>query len=695
MAKLSVSGKFIKEVSQNIPGTKFAIIELIKNSYEAHSSMVRIYISPEKITIQDNGKGMNLEEIDTLLTVSDSNKIFGQKVEGVLISGEKGLGFFSVFKFGNKVKVDTVKDLEGYSFELNMEEISSQKSLYNLDIPLKKITGSNIHNGTTITITEIYKDTFDVFKKTLEKDDELMRLINVIDSPDINVEITKSWDTKNIQPKDITKLDKAKIALALFDSKLMKKKDGKYFFELVRKGNKRPFCIDSKFNELFDNEDIKLNMDISVYSLKGISKKHLPDIYYDSVNNRLVPLIYINKCLFDNYTLYNSEINSSKSNKQVFRQQIGKISLILTRPDIISFNSDRTKMTESVNSILFQEFLNYFSSKMQIRLRSMLDEEVPNKPQVSNRTCYINQTPDLKHGDYDIKSIKHNGEKTSNVTTDSPGLWEIVYNNNDKLILDVVERPDPIIKQKISEFLVGTEYRFDDLFIFEDCEGTRKIKPLEFTVTPEDCRSMNHKLRTITFNRPCSNIFFKISIEDKVSNKKINGEYKGVSLFPISKRTSKVDIEDIMVHSLMQIDQNVKEDIYIFKNQLNDIYRDRKKYEYILISSLRTFVELMVNDIVEKLGEKQEKYLEKNFKTISDSKNIKDRFINKIQNDREKAGVLEIYNQAFEQGRYNSTISYLNLTTHGAGRIISLKQIEVDFPIINLLYTYLCFLNMP
>lgn len=70
------------------------------------------------------------------------------------------------------------------------------------------------------------------------------------------------------------------------------------------------------------------------------------------------------------------------------------------------------------------------------------------------------------------------------------------------------------------------------------------------------------------------------------------------------------------------------------------------------------------------------------------------RFINKIQNEREKAGVLEIYNQAFSQGRYDGTISYLNLTTHGAGRIISLKQIEIDFPIINLLYTYLCFLNL-
>lgn len=164
MAKLSVSGKFIKEVSQNIPGTKFAIIELIKNSYEAQSSSVRIYISPEKITIQDNGKGMNLEEIDTLLTVSDSNKIFGQEVGGVLISGEKGLGFFSVFKFGNKVKVDTAKDSKGYSFELDMKEISSQKSLYNLDIPVKKIDDIKIHSGTTITITEIYKETFDIFK---------------------------------------------------------------------------------------------------------------------------------------------------------------------------------------------------------------------------------------------------------------------------------------------------------------------------------------------------------------------------------------------------------------------------------------------------------------------------------------------------------------------------------------------------
>ena len=139
--------------------------------------------------------------------------------------------------------------------------------------------------------------------------------------------------------------------------------------------------------------------------------------------------------------------------------------------------------------------------------------------------------------------------------------------------------------------------------------------------------------------------------------------------------------------------QNVKPDLFEFRNQLNELYRKSNEYELVFISALRTFVELTINDIIEKLGMNNDKELQKNFKTISNTENIKTRFIDLIENDREKAGISTIYKQAITEGRYNSTVEYLNLTTHAAGRIISLKQIESDFPIINLIYTYLCFLT--
>ncbi|MBE9908983.1 ATP-binding protein [Enterococcus casseliflavus] len=693
MARLSVSGKIIEEVSHNIPGTKYAIIELIKNSYEARANSVVINVSPTKIVIVDDGKGMGSEEIDILLTVSDSNKTFGQEVEGRLISGEKGLGFFSAFKFGNVINVSTIKNGVKSTFELNMKQISYQKNLYHLDIPVIEAQVDDNEIGTIITISEMYEDTFSLFKESLDKDSDLVRLSNVIDDPEFNIEIKKSWSKENnkIYPK--SKLENAKTAIALFDSTTEKNSKNKYLFKIIRNDNEYMFPIHEKYNQLLDNESLSLKINIDVYNLQGLSRKNIPIIYHDSPRNRVIPIIYINNCLFDNYTMYNPEINAAKSNTDVFRQQTGKIDLLLRKPGIISFNSDRTQMTESLNSKLFQQFLDYFSSEMQISLRKVLVEEEEKKPKIFYRRCFVNEVPNLENESYNLISIFKNGTKQDSVSTNKLGEWQLIYSNGDKVNLSVVERPDPTIKQIKNEFIVAREYSFDELFSFRDCENGIKIKPLSFNVTPLDCRSLNQGNRTLTFNKPCERIVFKLSIEDKISHKILNAEYIGKSVFPTSPKNSSGNVPIEIIHPLMNIEQNVKPDLFEFRNQLNELYRKSNEYELVFISALRTFIELTINDIVEKLGMNNDKELQKNFKTISNIENIKTRFIDLIENDREKAGISTIYKQAITEGRYNSTVEYLNLTTHAAGRIISLKQIESDFPIINLIYTYLCFLT--
>ena len=105
--RLSVSGKIIKEISEKIPSTTYAIVELIKNSYEAMASNVEINVYDNMLEILDDGEGMDLDDIHALLIVSHSNKEYGVVKNGRIISGEKGLGFFSVFKFGSKITVQT------------------------------------------------------------------------------------------------------------------------------------------------------------------------------------------------------------------------------------------------------------------------------------------------------------------------------------------------------------------------------------------------------------------------------------------------------------------------------------------------------------------------------------------------------------------------------------------------------------
>lgn len=88
----------------------------------------------------------------------------------------------------------------------------------------------------------------------------------------------------------------------------------------------------------------------------------------------------------------------------------------------------------------------------------------------------------------------------------------------------------------------------------------------------------------------------------------------------------------------MEINQNINQDIIDFKNQLNELYRDGK-YEIVFISALRTFVELIVNDIVSKLRETQHEKLSENYKFINKKENIETKFLNVISNSKEKAGI--------------------------------------------------------
>lgn len=682
MVKLSVSGKIIEEISHNIPGTKYAIIELIKNSYEAGASFVTIDVSPQNIIITDNGKGMNSKEIETLLTVSSSNKIFGQEINGRLISGEKGLGFFSAFKFGNKINISTSKNGTNSIFQLNMREIAAQNNLYHFDIPITEHNIDSNQRGTVITISELYSETFSLFKETLDNEADFMRLLHVIEDSDFNITINKSWEKGLISAYSNKNLNKAKLATALFDSISMinfNNKENPYFFKLVRNCKEYTFPIDKKYEKLFKIENFSLRVHIDIFNLKGLSRKDISPIYHDLSRKRITPVIYINNCLFDNYTMYNPEINAAMTNTYVFRQQTGKIEIFLRSPGIISFNSDRTQMTESLNSKLFQQFLNYFSSEIQKSLRNILNKE-EGKAKESNHPSNVNGMLNLENNknasDSNYQNDVNSNESEKQKFTDT-----------------TVEKPDPIIRQIEKKFIVGREYSFDELFTFKDCEEGDKIRPLSFTVEPADCRSLNLSKERITFNKPCSKIIFEISIQDKISKKIISAEHIGQSVFPFSNESNESNLSVPVIHPLMEIEQNIKSDVIQFKNQLNDLYRNGPQYEIVFISALRTFVELLINDIVEKLGYTNHKELQENYKLINKNENIKEQFINKIKNDREKAGIETIYKQALKEGRYASTVQYLNLTTHAAGRIITLKQIESDFPIINLIYTYLCFVS--
>ncbi len=114
---------------QLIKNEKVALIELIKNSYDADANWVQIRLQnfmidgdentlikskDSCIEIEDDGIGMSFETIQTVwLNPATPNK-FVQKLggnnltkKGRIIQGEKGIGRFAVYKLGSTIELTT------------------------------------------------------------------------------------------------------------------------------------------------------------------------------------------------------------------------------------------------------------------------------------------------------------------------------------------------------------------------------------------------------------------------------------------------------------------------------------------------------------------------------------------------------------------------------------------------------------
>lgn len=101
---------------QNFSNEESAILELVKNAYDAQSPDVIVTISKEQIIIEDNGIGMNRKKIlEAWMHVGRSDKeyIIGEGKAARVLAGSKGVGRFAIARLGAKASVFTkMKDQE-------------------------------------------------------------------------------------------------------------------------------------------------------------------------------------------------------------------------------------------------------------------------------------------------------------------------------------------------------------------------------------------------------------------------------------------------------------------------------------------------------------------------------------------------------------------------------------------------------
>lgn len=181
------------------------ISELVSNAYDADATRVIIRLnddSEEKsIVIEDNGHGMNFEEINKkfLIIGRDRRKAEGQKSRSGKRSviGKKGIGKLAFFGIANTIQISTIQNYKKTTFLLDWEEIQSQGNAYEVYHP--KIIDDQVkvsqESGTTIKLMKIKRKTGFQAKDLAIS---LAKSFQIFDEPDFKTEIFHNDETKPI-----------------------------------------------------------------------------------------------------------------------------------------------------------------------------------------------------------------------------------------------------------------------------------------------------------------------------------------------------------------------------------------------------------------------------------------------------------------------------------------------------------------
>lgn len=130
----NVSAKTARLIGrENVSNLEGALIELIKNTYDADAKKCVVYYesSTNRLFIIDNGIGMNKDVIiNNWMTIGNSTKkesVFTKS--GRVNTGEKGIGRFALDRISEKCKMLTVSKDERFEWLVNWENFESSKMI--------------------------------------------------------------------------------------------------------------------------------------------------------------------------------------------------------------------------------------------------------------------------------------------------------------------------------------------------------------------------------------------------------------------------------------------------------------------------------------------------------------------------------------------------------------------------------------
>lgn len=202
-----------KDLIKDLPA---ALVELVKNSYDADASYVKItYLKNEnelKIIVEDDGHGMSQDTVLNAWMVPSTDYKLKKKnsPKGRAYQGRKGIGRYAVSLLGNKLELITIKDGFKTIACFDWEEFNSEKKLS--EIPITITTSETTENmGTKLVITNEHSNILadEISESDAQKvEKELSKLLSNVNDFKIIVtyENFYSDDKKNIC-KEISQLE--------------------------------------------------------------------------------------------------------------------------------------------------------------------------------------------------------------------------------------------------------------------------------------------------------------------------------------------------------------------------------------------------------------------------------------------------------------------------------------------------------
>lgn len=182
--KFRPSSRIITTIgSEIIKDSYAAIIELVKNSYDADANNVHVEITKKEIdgliefVIRDDGHGMSKDTVvNKWLVPSTTDKLDRRtSPSGRVMQGRKGIGRFAAAVLGDTVSLETISDNICTELSIDWLKFNKKEYLDNVDIDIYTYE-SHKNNGTKLNIVgsnryleEWNIEEIDILRKELKK----------------------------------------------------------------------------------------------------------------------------------------------------------------------------------------------------------------------------------------------------------------------------------------------------------------------------------------------------------------------------------------------------------------------------------------------------------------------------------------------------------------------------------------------